>query len=259
MNKLTTLTMPQYKQFSNYLKKCDINSFKIHRDINVMTEHYGNIQDKFAKDWYSEIIKLNMLTTKQINTLLQLNDSVGKPKLSKIHPDLVECSPNSLKYIYYSLLSIQYYKKYHNEFTVVEIGCGYGGHCIIFTEICKILNIKVLKYIMIDLPDVNTFQMKYVSNFNLDTKIICTNSNNYKSHSWANEKNMVLFSSYALSEMNVNFMNEYVTTLFPHVSRGFIVWNTHWESKNEYFLKYKTYVVEDEKPLTAKNNKFIYF
>ena len=67
-------------------------------------------------------------------------------------------------YIYFGLLNVIYIQKNNiQNFDFIEIGGGYGGQCVILLELFKHFNIVINKYLLIDLSDVVTFQLKYIN------------------------------------------------------------------------------------------------
>jgi hypothetical protein len=239
-----------YSNFYNYMKDCDIHSFKQNENLNYMTEHIGNYWVSFAHSWYNEIFNLNMIDINYLIYLLNLNDKIGNPLLYNINNIL--CSPNSLKYVYFGLLTIKHIlNKKLNNFNIIEIGGGYGGQCIILQDLLNKFNINYDKYIIIDLDNVNNFQKKYIQINNMSSKCEFINYEKYKEYKFNN--NNFLFSSYALSEISSYARQDYYDNLLKYIINGFIVWNN---ITIDFPLNFN---IEEEKPLTSTQNKFIYF
>ena len=135
-------------------------------------------------------------------------------------------SSNTIKYIYFGLLNIKYIMDNKLEdFDFIEIGGGYGGQCIILLELFKILNIKLNKYILIDLDNIIEFQKKYISLFD-NSKCIFLEYNSYVNYNFSN--NSYLFSCYCFNEVNEEVRINYYDNLFPFINKGLFIWpNLH--------------------------------
>ena len=216
-----------YFEFSNCLKTCDINNFKQSEDLIYMTEHIGDIHQTYGQYFYEEIIKYNMLDNSFISELIKLNDSYGNPKKFFIHNDIENCSPNTLKYIYFGLKNIIYIQEHNlNNFDFIEIGGGYGGQCVILLKLLDYFKIKINRYLLIDLEDVVLFQSKYINTIIPENKIEILkfiDSTSLTNYSFS--FNSYLFSSYSLSELNTDIKKIYYDNLFEYIKYGFFVWN----------------------------------
>ena len=243
-----------YKKFSNFLKNTTINNFKINKNFNYMTEHIGKSQIRYGKLWYKKILEINLLNKEQLIYLIKLNDKFGNSKLELINNNLIKCSPNTLKYIYFGLLNIIYIKNNNlTNFNFIEIGGGYGGQCIILQKLFNIFNIKIKKYILIDLPTVVEFQKKYITTNNLHHNVEFLNNIEYQNYNFNNIS--YLFSSYSLSEIIPKYRKEYYKYILKNTHSGFIVWN----NKKIDLPKQSNINIIREDPLTGSNNKFIYY
>jgi hypothetical protein len=241
-----------YYDYYNFLKNCDVNDFKQNPNVTYMTEHDGLKSIECALEWYNEIKNLNMIDTTTLIHLLELNDKYGNTLKCNIN-ELV-CSPNSLKYVYFGLLNIKQLlnKGLKSNFNIIEIGGGYGGQCIILLELLKYFDIKIDKYILIDLDNVNAFQKKYIEINNFGDKCVFIPYESYQNYTFDN--NNYLFSSFSLSEISNDIRNEYYNNILKYTVGGFIVWNN--DGILDFPLKYN---IEDEKPQTGGSNKFLYF
>jgi hypothetical protein len=239
-----------FYNFYNFIKNCDINNFKQDDNLTYMTEHIGEKQMYYGEEWYKEISNLNMIDNNYLIYLLNLNDRIGNPWLCNINN--INCSPNSLKYVYFGLLTIKHIlNKNINNINIIEIGGGYGGQCLILQELLNKFNIIYNKYIIIDLDNVSNFQKKYIEINNMSRKCEFINYEKYKEYNFDN--NNFLFSSYALSQFIDINRNNYYENLLKYIIGGFIVWNT---INIDFPLKYN---LEREIPLTSAHNNFLYF
>ncbi len=240
-----------YRNFINYLKDVDINNFRTHSVFNDMLEHNGPIFVDFAKSWLSNIEELNMINKEQMIKLIDLNDQLGNPIKEKITDSIVSV-PNTIKYIYFGLLNIKYLlEKCINNFTMIEIGCGYGGQCVILLELFKIFNINVDKYVLIDLEEASNLQRKYVNTLIPNNNCVFLTNENYKKHDFGEKK--YLFACYSLSEFADKTRKDYYDNLINNIGSGIIIWN------RETIDLPKKFIIEEEKPLTGKYNKIVYF
>jgi len=213
-----------YTSFVGYLQDANVFNFKQNDAFNEITEHIGDLQIQHGKDMYKEICNLQMIDTKTILRLIQMNDTIGNPIKYKIHDDLFECSPNSIKYIYYGLLNIKcILHNQLNSFDFIEIGGGYGGQCIILMELFKIFNIHINKYILIDLKEVVGFQEKYITAHNLQEKCVFLPYEEYIHYHFSD--NSYLLSSYALSELITPIRHEYYNNVLKYTQHGLVIWN----------------------------------
>jgi hypothetical protein len=246
------LTPHGYDNFSEYMKTSEIKNFKVNPVFNEILEHIGTQSQEFGLKWYKKIIEIDLLSTENILHLINLNDRYGGTTTYKISSDIPNCSPNTLKYIYYALLTVIHIKITGiDNFDFVEVGGGYGGQCLIIQEVFKILNININKYILIDLPNVVQFQEKYITANGLVEKCVFLTSENY--HNYKFNDNSYLFSCYSLSEVYITIRHNYFKNILPHIVHGFIVWNN---STLDIPVKY---TFEIEYPLTGTYNKFLYF
>ena len=214
-----------YFEFDSYLSKCDINNFKHNDNFNYMTEHLGENQVEHAREYLLEIRNLNLIDNTTINNLINVNDEIGNPVKYKIEDEIIECSPNTIKYIYFGLLNIKYILDDNKNITdVIEIGGGYGGQCVILLKLFELFNININSYTLIDLNNVISFQNKYINLISPQNKCCFVKFEDV--HLYKFNINSYLFSSYSLSELNDQVRQFYYDSLFKYISYGLLVWNT---------------------------------
>ena len=217
-----------YTKYYEMLENANVVNFKRDKDLVDITEHVGDLQIQHGKDMLREIEKMNMLDHDTLVRFIQMNDFVGNPYLCNISPKMADCSPNSIKYIYHGLLIVK--KIIENQLqniTFVEIGGGYGGQCIILQHLCKFFNIKIKKYVLIDLDNVVNFQKKYISAYELQH--ICDFVSYEEMYAYNFEPNSFLFSSYSLSELTDFIRLEYYNLVLPFCSKGIVIWNNPYK------------------------------
>ena len=189
-----------------------------------------------------------MISNKKfISELISKNDSIGNP-IKGNFPFFGECSPSNIRYLFHALLSANHMKKYDVK-NIVEIGGGYGGLCFYLFNICRLFDIPIESYTMIDLEDPVRLQEKYLNKIgDFNDKVVFLNNNNYDSH--LNE-NYFLVSTYSIGEIEQGERNKYKKNLLPKCSHGFVVWNVLQEPDLDKVLK----IV----PARPTSFKFLYF
>lgn len=230
-----------YKPFNDYLRDCDLSTFKNNEDFNYMTEHIGSEQIEYGKVVYNKIINLNLIKHDLLIELIKINDSVGNPTKYKINDVLPECSPNTLKYVYFGLLNIKnIFNSNLSNFDFIEIGGGYGGQCVILLKLFEHFNIIINKYILIDIIDTSIFQKKYVDSLipNNNVVNIIYSIENLKQYNFL--KNSFLFSSFAFSEIKPSIRNTYYTNIFDFIKHGLLVWQSNFNIDLPNYIEYKS-------------------
>lgn len=291
-----------YDNYQNYCKniiqsdnKSLFNNFKVHKNFQYMLEH-DNLY-MFASSWLNLIdnliVKLNanlfinniIDKEKHIIQLIKCNEKYGN-SIQNFKYNNLNCNANTIKYIYMSLLLLDFIINSKNfienkKINIIEIGGGYGGMCLIFSEIINILqsnNIPNLtndtnihyknfnyeiSYSLIDIDYVIDLQKKYINlylsdkNHNSNIKYNFYNFNNLDNFiTEANaDAKYILFSSYSLSEIMSENRNIYYNKLFRYINNGLIFWNTPNIDldKNNFNI-----LTQEEYPKTGYYNKIIY-
>lgn len=184
---------------------------------------------------------------------LKENDIIGHPFIIDF-PELQlnEChySPSTIHYIHSGLFFIENVLKHVDKINILEIGGGYGGQCKILLDICKMTNIEVENYGIIDLEYVSKLQNKYLNSFEY-TNVQYFEFENMKDFGIFKNYN-VLFSSYGLSEFTTEIKNFYIDNIVKLIDNYYIEWNE--EKIHPHFLNAK---IIDEYPRTYIFNKSI--
>jgi hypothetical protein len=249
-----------YNNYVNVVKK-NLNLdpkdlfFKSSKNYREVLEH---VSFNFGKE-YLELIKKDFPTiyTENKSYFIQLsktNDKYGKTFKNKF-VDFCECSPSNLRYLYQSLIILDYIKSSlcKDEYDFVEIGGGYGGLCFFIHNLVKIFDIKVNSYTIFDIEDVQKLQKKYLKLHNIDINTYNLDTN------FKLNNNSFLISNYAFSEISKGLQKKYRNqVLDKYIEHGFIAWNY---IPVYDFIANKDIIVKEEKPLTGdpKFNRFVYF
>jgi|SRR3989344_321061 len=256
-----------YQPYVNYINsgindisKFDFKSNHIYRSIleHVSKEH---------GDKYLNLISsmFNEITNNDIKKFAIMNDSYGKPikKLFILSDNSVmECSPTSLRYIFHALIILSYYKKNNMSNNIVEIGGGYGGLFLAINFFSEILNIKINKYYIIDLPEICSLINKYIGMHQTSIQYQICLAENYGSD--IDDDKLFLISNYCFTEISNENREKYIKDLFPKIHNGFIIWQTIFglPISSINIINKSIHKVEHELPQTASQNNpnfFVYF
>jgi hypothetical protein len=254
--------------YSNYISSIkniitnNINtiSFKNNVEYNGILEH---VSKKQGEQYLSYIItEFPEISTNQILEFVNSNDLYGNPKRYdfKLNNDIINCSPTSLRYIYHALIILQYYKNTKCA-SIVEVGCGYGGLFLALCFFSNALNIKIMNYHIVDLPEVglliDMYLKLHINSINIPYSI-------HDSKFFGSDilsENLFFISNYCFTEIDLNLRNKYIDNLISKTQNGFITWQTIFDKiqiENIFFNKKIKNIIE-EKPQTATNEYKNYF
>ena len=230
------------------LKK-DSSSFKSDPRYQYVLEHVTADQGKEYLSLIQEEFKDIYDNNKDLLIdLCKKNDKIGKP-IKGYFFDFCSCSPTNLRYIYQSLLILQYMKEKtptSTDVPIVEIGGGYGGLSFFLHNLCGFFDVKIQSYIMYDLPEVRVLQRGYLKMHNINVQ-----------ENVQIRKNSFLISNYAFSELPEDMRKDYEKNVInPFCDYGFLAWNC---CPLYQFVENKTITHTKERPVTAANNLYVYF
>jgi len=225
------------------------NTFKSNNKYRIILEHVG---------YETGLEYLNKIKSNKDYSIIEKcwtkfleNDVIGTPIKFKynLSDNLINTnvSPTTLRYISIGLDIIKYIQeKKLNNINICEIGGGYGGQSKILFDLCNIFNINIIKYKIIDIPEVSKFQEKYLTKLNIKNVTFesCLSINI--------EEHDLLISNYALGEFNNETQEEYIEKVVKYCKYYYMIWNNH--GINEYF---KDAIILPEIPETAEFNKVI--
>lgn len=226
----------------------NIIDWKSKTEVKYMLEHVhfelGKLYLKNLKDKLSlEIIK----------ELCNENDLFGGTE-KYTFSDNIDASPSTLRYISQAYDILKYISnKQLKSVKLIEIGSGYGGLCLILHRLSKEFKIKIEKYIIYDLPEVQKLQEYYLSNFaDVFGNVQFSDCNTFGEDLEENNNN-ILISNYALSEIDISFRKKYLRNLLPKLSGFYMIWNSESEEGLPFSIN-----EEPENPQTGFCNKVLW-
>ncbi len=244
----------RYDQYRNWIQHIidtnSIQSFKNspNHEYNAIVEHKDS---PWGVSFYSLIKSEFGLSDEDILSFCSKNDKNGGGEIRKY--DFGICSANSVKYVYHAHLVLKHMKELQlSSVNIVEIGGGYGGLALAILHYAPNFNITVTQYNMIDLKEAILLQELYLKDVLGDISI-------FKFHdaitygSEVEGTDNYLVAIYSLGELLTDMQTEYINTLFPKTSHGFLNWN---EKPRDLP---KECVRMPERPLTGNDNHFVYF
>jgi hypothetical protein len=197
-----------------YLKVCKdsvsddqvFDTFKSNPDYCEVLEHLnkklGQVHLDAIKKYNPDIL---------LNPNIWLNDVYGSPRME--HYGDCAASPTTIQYI--SVASnLKYRFNSLDDFSIVEIGGGYGGQAKIIYDLW---NIK--KYHSIDLYEATLLQEKYISKFKYN------NFAAFPYNDFVFDDYDLFISNYAVSEVSPEDQYWYVTEVMLRCKRGYITCN----------------------------------
>ena len=219
-------------------------------------------------DFNSRFKEFPEISEEDVIKYLTINDRFGntvKSTYATSSGDIISCSPTSLRYIYHSLVILNYYKTTECE-NMVELGSGYGGLILAISYFAKILNIHIGKFHIIDLPSANNL-IKFYLNLHKDVITfpyeLHESSKNGKT---VPSDNLFFISNYCYTDIDTTEKEYYYSHLLRKADSGFIIWQSIAfdidYAKQIFQNPIKTNII-DEKPQTCFNastpNYFVFF
>uniref|UniRef100_A0A6C0L9H4 Sugar O-methyltransferase n=1 Tax=viral metagenome TaxID=1070528 RepID=A0A6C0L9H4_9ZZZZ len=226
----------------------NISTFKSDHNYRTVLEH---VSPNEGGEYLRLLRSLTDITEEEITTYCTVNDSIGSP-LTSIYGAL-QTSPTNLRYILHAFLIMRHMLSVGiSTVDIVEVGGGYGGLCLALHFFAKKYTISIASYTIVDLKEALYLQEKYLKAVLPNVEVTFVDASTFGSA--ITTQNMFLISNYCFSEISAEFQKQYIQTLFPKVSHGFMAWN--------FIPTYDfgfTRREEEEYPMTGNSNKYVYF
>lgn len=277
LNENQNVTLPKnddvYDLYSNYLKDEEQKepenrylNFKNNRKYTYMLEHVTeNLGERYLK---LILTVFTEITEEEIIQYLTMNDRFGDTVKSTYVTDKgtkIYCSPTSLRYVYQALVILDYYKTTDCE-NMAELGCGYGGLFLAINYFANILNIRIEKYNIIDLPSANNLIEFYLNIHEDSITIPYEFHESAKYGSTVPSGKLFFISNYCYTEIDMTNKNLYYINLLKRADHGFIIWQSlTFDVKylNQIFRDTSKIEMVEEQPQTCVNasrpNYFVFF
>jgi putative sugar O-methyltransferase len=210
-------------------------------------EHVSlSIGKQYMKEIERSTIDLNLLQK------IISEDVIGGPRKYKFG-GYGSIAPSTLRYIKVALDLEQYFGSLDN-FSISEIGVGYGGQC-------RVINLMWAPncYNLYDIPEALELTTRFLRE-NLISES-CWKILGIAATS--NRPSDLVISNYAFSELKREAQEEYFTKIIRHASRGYITYNSitphAWKSMpiQELQSRIPGSKIVQEWPLTHKDNQVL--
>lgn len=215
-----------------------------------MLEHVNDVQGK----QYLELIRANTsISAEQIKAFCETNDRLGSPQKATFD-DLVT-SPTSLRYIWHAHTILSWFTTFEESkrgLHIVEVGGGYGGLCLAVSTFAEHYGVSIASYTIVDIKEPSALQKLYLSKHSLNFPARFEDASTYGAG--IDQSGLFLISNYCFSEISFEAQKEYINTLFPKISHGFIAWNMIPTYHFGFDVR-----LEEETPNTGPFNKFVFF
>jgi len=179
------------------------------------------------------------------------NDIYGDPRMYE-YPDVGMVSPTTLRYVKV-LADIRRLFRSLDDWSICEIGVGYGGQCRIINAFWK-----PARYCLVDIQPALALAKRFLDHYILDSVLTFSTMNELS----RKEYDLVL-SNYAFSELPRPVQDVYLSKVILNSQRGYMTYN---EITPDEFNSYKSNELAamipdarilEETPLTSERNCII--
>jgi hypothetical protein len=181
--------------------------------------------------------------TTEMLDLFRKNDKIGNPTLHNINGTVI--SPGTLRFI--KVLG-DVITAFGTPSSIVEIGAGYGGQCLIF----KLAS--MVDYTIIDIPESLEVSRAYLGMLDVQANFISKITEPVGAD--------VVISDYCISEMDKEGIDYYIETVVRHCRNGYFTCNLIGEIGHllDRLREVFTYVKDaPEEPKTSRHNNIILY
>lgn len=196
-----------YAEFC-YMASWNNEMFDCFRRAKAYTGILEHVKFEDGKRYLEEIPEVTYLNE------FRKNDLYGNPEVFD-YGENGFFSPTTLRYakVFYDL------KKYFGDladFSICEIGVGYGGQC----RICSSVS-KIRKYTLLDIPQALSLAKRYLQYYPIKTFLAFKTLNEFS----FDEKIDLVISNYAFTEIHRDLQEVYMDKIVSKAKRGYITYN----------------------------------
>ena len=228
----------------------DVSIFQNFRQNSVYRQVLEHVDEKTGQLYLDEVKKINKDLLKNIDVIKE-NDIYGNPQLFD-YSGIGKICPSTLRYAKVLADLLKLFGSLDN-FSIAEIGVGYGGQCRIVNSANK-----PMEYTLIDIKPALLLAQCYLDGYVLSSKMKYLTMNELGKKSYD-----LIISNYAFTELKREIQDVYLEKVILNSKRGYITYNeiapdSFKPYKKEELIKIipKAQVIE-EIPLTAPKNCII--
>jgi len=222
------------------------NTFRRNPIYNTILEHMSRSHGKECLD----LISKDQDILEALDTF-KANDEYGNPIMYE-YSGAGMISPSTLRYIKV-LADLKKHFRTLDNFSICEIGIGYGGQC-------RIINAyyKPSLYCLVDLRQVLTLASRFLDKYTIPAVLNYTTMNELGRHNYD-----LVLSNYAFTELPRSIQEVYLEKVLLRSKRGYITYNAitpvefNSYTRNELLEILPDPRVYEEEPLTDPNNCII--
>lgn len=243
---------------TNYIQTCEeaaynnevFKTFKRDPYYTAILEHCSK---NVAMEYFKFILKDNawLLGISEFKE----NDKYGGSKIENFIAEKASqvwrYSSSTMQYIGVLSNLIKYFGPLQN-FSIVEIGGGYGGQCKIIQDA-----FRVTSYDIIDLPEVSYLQDTYLTKLEVSHFALLTDPDMVQMYSKTKTPYSLVISNYALSEILEPLQTQYVESILLNSKRGYITCNREIKALQLLKDKFKSLQILPDIEGEAKDNYII--
>ncbi len=248
------MTNIDYSPYVNYVRHIltsgDLSGFKSHQDYTYMLEH---VSEEQGRSYLDLVRSKTAIKQEDIQAFCALNDRTGSPNMASFGN--FSASPTSLRYIWHAHTILSWFQTFEKSKTgidIVEVGGGYGGLCLAVSYFAAQYGVSISSYTIVDIKEPNMLQAVYLSKHALQFPVHFEDAAAFGAN--IQKTGLFLISNYCFSEVAYEVQKQYIDTLFPKVSHGFLAWNMIPVYHFGFDMR-----IEEETPNTGPYNKFIFF
>lgn len=174
------------------------------------------IDPRHASAYFRTITQF--LTSEQLEEIATAADSIGNAPLNATSNG-VSASVGTLRHMAFACLALD-----SGARSFLEIGSGYGAFAFVLDRVAFALGIQISKFTACDIPDAQPVQAVYlnkrksIASLDFIPSTVCGGD-------FVGPVDM-LYSAYALSELDVATRSTFLTNLLPKCSKLFLVWSS---------------------------------
>lgn len=203
-----------------------------------------------------EYLRITLQQTPHFHNLMPIfkkSDTIGNPGMI-LYDNYDLIAPTTLRYIKVASDLFTMFGTL-DDFTIIEIGGGYGGQCKIIHDA-----FKCKRYIIVDLPGPLALAKKFLESQGIKNVIYVTPDLPVP----VNSCDLVI-SNYAYSELTAPFRKKYIDTIIQFAKRGYLTCNVAgsdlFASKQQLLQELTQnnvpWIELEEKPLTDPHNYLV--